>query len=905
MASFVNFNIYHNNSNFNFLSDYFKSPMSSPIIFQSMQDFSVSVGEYLGLSNYEVENEFPQRITITNSTGVKVYEEKTEIINAHLILTITQNGTVTRTQDLGSVADNVPPTYTINAKTLNLPSDTYTVVYAYYAYGITTGEYVATGYIGVVDNHLPLKKWTITDVIVRACDLIEPLRYGEKPRFRFDGVVYDDTTGNAVSYEVGSQAKKYDKILSPEFAFTKMTFREQMQMVGGFIHGEPRITSFAYDNGKRYYNFSFDEYGGNKLSHIKTLKPYVSAGFSTDINEYCTGLDTSSDNLINQLDWAQGVIVEPFYDGAITMRSENTTMRLQEDNSTIIPTVYPIYQTGGRYKIYVKSIPSVGSGEWDISPYIFEKADYDNLSSYAGTYPFVKAYALYYTQGEKNIKGAFFKSEHAVSSIFSKYALLNIIRAVTGRSDLDLTPKQLMEVSFQVEYLPVYGARVQTSKSVIIGGIPRNLAYNQSANIVEARYYGENLKGVVARLGNVSMTYTYHLAFLSDIPKAGMLYDENYYISAVSVEILPTYIKCTVALSKDFNRLSQYVGINTEKRMWEVSEKQAFKRDSVLREYLKISQTDNTSDNGVFFTSPNIVNQYLFGGLSPVSAVSVYRWKKDGNLANRNNITLPVIASSLGNAMQFTFAFRDNYSAGQKVEYVNAEGSGGVSGYWANYVPYGDYYGRFYYLGFAFRRNTTVVAPQSATNYEQNYPNIQVTSEVGDTTGVVANATSPLNGKFNAVKYRKDSREIPQVTYELTAVTDDKDIIIGSALMRNSRCVNDNGIQGSDLKLYGFTERINTINTKLDLSNAVELTGGQYNPLNITNGNEITISSRSGYVAWAIVTPMSETIINVEDEDGNETTQTIHEGGELVIGANKPLDNGITLHLAIKKDIYE
>lgn len=30
--------------------------------------------------------------------------------------------------------------------------------------------------------------------------------------------------------------------------------------------------------------------------------------------------------------------------------------------------------------------------KYDITPYLFEKADYDNLSSYEGAYPYVKAY---------------------------------------------------------------------------------------------------------------------------------------------------------------------------------------------------------------------------------------------------------------------------------------------------------------------------------------------------------------------------------------------------------------------------------------------------------------------------------------------------------------------------------
>ncbi len=121
--------------------------------------------------------------------------------------------------------------------------------------------------IGVVENHYPLKKWTITDVINRVFDTIEPLRYGQKPRFRLQGVIYDDVTGNAIGYEEGSIADKLDKILSPEFAFTKMNLREMLQQIGGYIHGEPRIVDTIIENDGIYFIVSFDKLGGDKKAY--------------------------------------------------------------------------------------------------------------------------------------------------------------------------------------------------------------------------------------------------------------------------------------------------------------------------------------------------------------------------------------------------------------------------------------------------------------------------------------------------------------------------------------------------------------------------------------------------------------------------------------------------------------
>ena len=43
----------------------------------------------------------------------------------------------------------------------------------------------------VVENKLPLKPWTMTDVINRLLDVCEPIRQGEKPRFRLNGMSAD------------------------------------------------------------------------------------------------------------------------------------------------------------------------------------------------------------------------------------------------------------------------------------------------------------------------------------------------------------------------------------------------------------------------------------------------------------------------------------------------------------------------------------------------------------------------------------------------------------------------------------------------------------------------------------------------------------------------------------------
>ena len=72
----------------------------------------------------------------------------------------------------------------------------YTITYSGRDYDTQRGSDVPFNYynykfhytILVIENRLPMKKWTATDVINRLFDICEPIRRGDKPRFRLQGM---------------------------------------------------------------------------------------------------------------------------------------------------------------------------------------------------------------------------------------------------------------------------------------------------------------------------------------------------------------------------------------------------------------------------------------------------------------------------------------------------------------------------------------------------------------------------------------------------------------------------------------------------------------------------------------------------------------------------------------------
>lgn len=705
----------------------------------------------------------------------------------------------------------------------------------------------------VIKNRYPLKKWTITDVVQRTLDLIEPHLDGYPNRFTFNE----------------EQAEEYKNVIAPEFAFTKENLRERLQQIGGFIHAEPRLR-----NGVIY----FDKYGMNDYADMYKT-PYTGKMVCQDINHYATNLDSSVDNLVSQLSWAKGVIMEPFAGGYRSVRTESMNVRITAENM-LIQTIFPVYQVEKLTCAYIKDGEMITC---DITPYVFESVDYNsNLSSYSETYPTSKAFGVYYTQGERNIRGLNFKVPDAISDILRKYAIINILEAVSGENFGWFDKIDYPTLMFQITYIPIFSTRVTQTKQYIVGmQHPFALPYNQGANMIETSYYGENMKGLIARLGNVEKTLTYMVYNLNRIPKAGQLFDDEYYISAVFTEFMPSYIKVQLTLSKDFNRLSQYINVPSYKRFYEVSERQAFRRETLYTDYLVIG--NEVEDDGQALIDDHFL-EYIKHTLTQTAPEDSKITFAQTISVNKNNemvgnvCVFPVLGTAMGTTMNFSFSAEDNYSAGpQSVEHNVKSGNDEVTGYWQQYVPYCDYYGRIYYLELLFGQK---FSPSNKLDAALGLPKLP---------GGTYQGINIISTRQNSLLYRKDSREIMNFTYQASFVTNRKNIVIGSALAAMNPL-----IKGSDRDnpagLFISPHRINKFDDFVDVS---EMTQQDW-----TGAEDVTVDGtvmRLGQItasvegkAWAIVySPNQEdTEITVEDEDGNVTTQKIPVGDRLLIACN-------------------
>lgn len=755
--------------------------------------------------------------------------------------------------------------------------------------------------IFVVENRLPLLPYTITDVTNRCLELAEPLNVFQSPRIKFDGVSYPNGLYGPREFAEGSQAEEYSKVYAPELAITQSNLREQLKRIGGYIHAEPRliITTDESNPPNLTYTVKYDKYGQQKEADIsKGVRVYNEGRQS--INDYCTEVRSNVANLVNSLDYAQAVVTEPYGGGYKSLRGD-ITQRLDENNG-IFTTSEPVYNVIRVIAGIKDDADNFIYGPIDISAYVLERASYDLLSSYAKEFPESRSLAMYYTQGQPNIEGLFFQTlTTSEGEPWTEYAIIRIIARELGVSENDVGQAfndygGAESVAMQVSYIPIYANLISHSNKYVPGKRFAQI-YSQSDNLVETTYFGENIKGTAARMGNPQQTLTYMFRSFSDVPKIGEVIGD-YSISAVNTSFLPTYTKATFELTKKFNRINEFVGIDSHKRVYEVSEREAYERHMLLKERVVLSR-ESVGYAGGFFVSADTVMNEIFKNHLPgdtqkrINCVNLAGYSVKPNGSGGYELTrvgadtiLPTVASSYGNAMTFTWSMKDNYSAGIALEYVN---NIDIRGWWNQDVQVCDYYGRLEAFSFELRSSTEA----------QNSNKLPQRTSFG-TGGVEIQSPSPIY-------VDKDSRERLSFTVEIEFVTADDDIIIGSAMAEKNPLINT--LMENEPIVYLYAKPIDafakTLNDIPSDNPPIGYLREHYSYANgvITFKTLTTVDIHVGYTEayWVIATLKRGVGSELyENKFGEQVKSNLFTGGDIFLSSTKPAKLGEKLH----EDIY-
>lgn len=588
-------------------------------------------------------------------------------------------------------------------------------------------------------------------------------------------------------------AQEYKNITAPEFSFTNCTLWDALSQVGGYIHAIPRLVPLSTTDDT-HYKVTFDKLGGSEQA--PAMPPMIYQDSTIDSNEWCGKITSPAQNLCNTTD--EGGAITEFGNDYITVRTEDGNIEINGDN-VLIRTSLPIQQL---IKLECGFIPDYNSGNTpvgDITAYAYEDAEYSVLSSYWGTaYPYSKAWALRWKQGGNIIDGLTFKQEGqtSVSEAFNNTAIVNIINAKTG---IGLKPidtsngEWYRRLAFKVTYVPIATARVEAVKPVLTdGGETSNaLVYNQGANVAETSFYGEKMRGAIARLGQDVEQRTYDIKTYSQMPKVGQILDGKY-IATVDAEYDITRIRITVTLAKNFNQLSQFVGLNSNYRLYDISEKQSVERHIHYAERIIVgksayaSRYSYQSNGNTVVDTHNTILRYFTLMMKRTFDRGAWSADESDYVINKimcafvsfdkfnasDGILMPVVAFPFGNSICFNISFYDNYGAGfqSSNDFENEKNKATQRP-----VPYTDVYGEFSKMSLFMSDNAWAPSfnEQKDGGKAMLYPEGTLFSKYGFTT---LEATGNLDDY--ALKIDKDSREQIDISYQVHYVSDSDDIIV-------------------------------------------------------------------------------------------------------------------------------
>lgn len=693
--------------------------------------------------------------------------------------------------------------------------------------------------------------YTIRDVVNQLLATCVTIRESEKPLFELAEI--GDYDGYSKDYK--RQIEKILNATSPEFTFSKMSLFEALKTIGDYAHFIPRLKN------KKIY---FDLLGQMEQADTESLGEYYSNVSAQTSNDFCNALDSQVNNLTNMDDREQGSVSTPDNIGYRTLRTESGNVQITDGN-IIIPTEDNIEDIVKLEIGYLSDGTYVG----DITPFVYEEDEYKTLSSYSNAVNTSKMYAIKYKQGSKNITELSFQRQNPDSQALESIAIINIVfkaidKPASAWNSL-LNIENVFKLQYRLTYIPSTSARVTQHKAITedITNKPLYIAYNQSASKVSSNAYGENLKGTIAKLGNIEKTKMYILPTFDLIPRCGTLFDKDYYISVVKYEVYPNFIKCELGLSKNYNNKSAYVEINSQLEFFEYNRNITIDRYIVYEDFCEVGY-NSSADKKALITDAGIdkfANSFVDGYTStPVSCVKAQGYDYLNN--NLTEVVLPVISLGIGNSVLLSYHYEDTISVGN-IAYDSDRGR------FQDYVKYTDIYGEVdtLKLGFGISTDTPRNYEEAVTRGDTipltvNFGNMETYFETGD----------------DKIVLKKGVGENPHITYQMHFVSNNPNLIIGSGLTRKSTFTTS---EVHNYKMYLLPKPINKFETKIDLTNAIlcdsisiskDYDNKKIKIKNITNNKVGT------YASWAIV-------------------QTHNNTNDLIIGENKTITGGEVIEM--------
>lgn len=443
---------------------------------------------------------------------------------------------------------------------------------------------------------------------------------------------------------------------------------EMFMQIGKYIHAKPYIRFYQ---GK--YELAFKQYGIAERSSKKATTNSIFSNYN--IESYISSLDSYIENYFEYGNEVEEYIRPTDNDGSSICTNDNAMLK----------TKYPIEEI--TYLGFHSTTSNVNTW-YDITDYIYEHNIYKCLNilenSNSVIYYHFKGNSIYYHLGEKSIQGFQYCEPNTSGEDVKPYAIKRIIGALLKKSADTI---QINDYVFYIKYRTKDDVRFKTFKpdlrkfmvSSSTDNFPVQTQFNnQSDKVVDSSKYGNNVYGTLLRSGNMELEYQEYITNIDTIKDSGELYSINnnlYYIAKSTYAIYPTYVDCQINYTKDFNKLSEIIGIDSAPRFYEIPEDGSIKRNISFDRIFSVclnedyNQIKNVGDlESLRRIYNNVVWKYCV-----IDYRGAYKSYNSETNDFHSNILVPCTEYATANTLTLECDMADNYGAGDRQIDVSSE----------------------------------------------------------------------------------------------------------------------------------------------------------------------------------------------------------------------------------------
>ena len=194
------------------------------------------------------------------------------------------------------------------------------------------------------------------------------------------------------------------------------------------------------------------------------------------------------------------------------------------------------------------------------------------------------------------------------------------------------------------------------------------LVSNQQSRILNFGNFADNLQFKVNRIGNSDLNFNLRITDLSSSQNynIGDYNSDRYIVTEKEMIFFKDFVDLSFGSSRDFNRISQFISVNSEIRQWEIGERNTLERKIKIEEFIEIDvvESGNGSTSSVLFEDLGI--QAYLETFDTTSELEPVRYGVLNPSDTTNNVILNVGSDGGGNALYFPFEMINNISSGKK-----------------------------------------------------------------------------------------------------------------------------------------------------------------------------------------------------------------------------------------------